>query len=173
MQDQPQDFEKLRQLLSLKRHEIPPPGYFREFSGRVISRLEDDRAHAKEGWLTRLTTLFQTRPAISWSFGMATCLVLVAATTFFESDPSGPGVGTPAMHAIANLTDRSSSAPAAGAFLVTNLEPRQFALEMTPPPFQTAPSNSLFSFPFYMRQDLRPEFRGEQIPASYEASRRP
>lgn len=173
MQDQPQDFEKLRQLLTLKRHEIPPPGYFREFSGRVLSRLEDDRTHAKDGWLTRLTTLFQARPAISWSFGMAVCLVVVAATSLHDSDSASPAAGTPAMHAIANLTDRSSSAPAVGAFLVTNLEPRQFALEMAPPPSQTAPSNSLFSFPFYMRQDLRPEFRGEQIPASYEASSRP
>jgi hypothetical protein len=173
MQDHPQDFEKLRQLLALKRHEIPPPGYFRDFSSRLLTRLEEDRSHSEDGWLTRLTALFQTRPAISWSFGMASCLVVVAATTLFETDPPSPAGGTPAMQAIANLTDQPSSAPAAGAFLVTNLEPRQFALEMAPPPSQAAPSNSLFSFPFYLRQDLRPEFRGEQIPASYETFSRP
>jgi len=173
MQEQPQDFEKLRQLLALKRHEIPPPGYFRDFSSRVLNQLERERTRAKDGWLARLTALFQTRPAISWSFCMATCLVVVATTTLFESDPASPAAGAPSMNTIAKMNEQSTPAPAAGAFLVTNLEPRQFALEMTPPPAHPGFTNSLFTYPFYQRADLRPEFRGEQIPAKYETFSKP
>lgn len=35
---------RLRQLLRLKRHETPPPGYFREFSGGVMERIRSVEA---------------------------------------------------------------------------------------------------------------------------------
>ncbi len=174
MQESPQDFEKLRQLLALKRRESPPPGYFRDFSGRVLNQIERDGASPGGDWFKWLASLFQTRPAISWSFCMASCLVIFAASsTLFESDPGNPATATPSVHAVATLSDQASAAPASGAFLVTNLEARQFALEMAPPPYAATASNSLFSQPFYLRLDNRPEFRGEQIPAKYESFVKP
>lgn len=150
MQDSPQEFEKLRQLLTLKRHEIPPPGYFRDFSSRVVSQLERDKVRASEGWFQRLTALFQARPAISWSFCMATGLVLVAATTVFEGKPGGPAAAMPSVEpTFASIPDQSVPTSTAGVVFETNLQSAGFALEMAPARTNPAPADSLFSSPLY------------------------
>lgn len=43
--------KRLQQLLRLKRHESPPPGYFREFSGGVLDRIRSAEAERSvSGW---------------------------------------------------------------------------------------------------------------------------
>jgi hypothetical protein len=153
MQDSPQEFEKLRQLLALKRQENPPPGYFRDFSSRVVNQLERDKVRASEGWFQRLTALFQARPAISWSFCMATGLVLVAATTLFEGNPGGPAAAMPSVEpTFASMPDQSVPASAAGVVFETNFQSAGFALEMAPARTNLGPSDSLFSSPLYNLQ---------------------
>lgn len=172
MQDQPQDFEPLRQLLAFKRHEAPPPGYFQGFSRQVILRIESGTAAQADGWLARVLVLFQTRPAISWSFCMATGLVVIAAGTSFVGDPTSNAGESPAANAMASMAEQPVSAPATGAFLVTNLEPREFALEMAPPRLAATPTNnSLFSTPFYLRPEAQLDFRTAPIPASFEVTK--
>jgi hypothetical protein len=152
MQDQFQEFEKLRQLLALKRHENPPPGYFREFSSRVLNQIERENVQTSQSWFQRLTALFQTRPAISWSFCMATGLVLVAATTLFEGNPGGQTDGFPSVEpTFAAMPGQVTPASTAGVIFVTNLQPAGFALEMSPPATNPAPTDSLFGAPFYLR----------------------
>jgi len=48
MSSEPENFEALRRLLVIKRHEQPPPGYFNDFSRQVISRIRADEAAAGE-----------------------------------------------------------------------------------------------------------------------------
>jgi len=84
----PDDFEQLRRLLALKRHEQPPPGYFHSFSREVIVRIKaGDLGNESEIsiWSMGVGTLFQrvwatldARPVFAGAFGVAVCGFFVA-----------------------------------------------------------------------------------------------
>jgi len=152
MHDQPEGFEELRRLLALKRHEVPPPGYFESFSDRVVARVQADSAASSRGVIRRITTLFQARPAISWSFCMASVLVLFAATTLFETEQGNRATGAPTFDpAFVSAAAPAAPASASGVVFTTNqMLPRSFAFESVPAT-NAPPSESLFGAPFYMR----------------------
>jgi hypothetical protein len=113
-----QEFEDVRRLLKLKRHEKPPPRYFNDFSGQVIARLRagvsDDRDELAEGvewqnsWSQRLLRLFQSKPVFAGGFGAAVCLMLVAGVTLLENLDHQ----SPAMAAEKAVPDSTGSLPA-------------------------------------------------------------
>src|ERR1041385_1827449 len=73
------EFEAVRRLLALKRHEQPPPRYFNDFSSRVIARIEaGERAEDDVGWWQRFWAFMETKPAFSGAFGAAVCAVLIS-----------------------------------------------------------------------------------------------
>ena len=73
---QPDDFEQLRKLLALKRHEVPPPGYFDRFSGSVIARLQAPEPVARPTWPQLLGLDFDLKPAFLCATGVAVCALL-------------------------------------------------------------------------------------------------
>jgi hypothetical protein len=73
---QPDDFEQLRKLLALKRHEVPPPGYFDRFSSNVIARLHAPEPVSKPTWLQLLGLDFDLKPAFLCATGVAVCALL-------------------------------------------------------------------------------------------------
>jgi hypothetical protein len=94
MNPEQQNFESLRRLMALKRHEVPPPGYFHRFSDRVVSRLragergEEPLLHdlfSHAPWLKRLLTAFETKPIFAGAFGAAICGLLVAGVIYSEA----------------------------------------------------------------------------------------
>ncbi len=97
MSSAPEDFEGLRRLLKLLRHEQPPPGYFEHFSSRVIRRLgREGRASSTEGawagvpWLQKLRGLLETNPLATGACGLALCGLFAAGLVLSQSDIQAP-----------------------------------------------------------------------------------
>ncbi len=61
----PEDFEALLRLLALKRHERPPPGFFNDFSDRVMSRIAQEEEMRARSWWDRLSIYLVTFTATS------------------------------------------------------------------------------------------------------------
>lgn len=90
------DFEKLQQLLRLKRYEVPPPRFFNDFSTQVTARLragEGNLTAASVSWWRQLWENIESKPAFSGTI-LATACGLVAAGIFWAGQtPAGlPGL---------------------------------------------------------------------------------
>lgn len=118
--------KRLQQLLRLKRHETPPPGYFNEFSDKVLDRiraLESERAIPKwRRWFYRGSQSSHGPISESdlwsvWGWNTAIGLSMLVATVgglYWASgltDPEGMS-GNPPLQA-ASLGNPSAVAPAA------------------------------------------------------------
>ena len=105
MNDNDNNFEALRRLLALKRHEIPPPGYFEDFSSSVIARIRAGEAAAPMPWFLRIFQIFEAKPAYPVALASSLCVLLLFGIVNIEQNPelapTWPNVG----FADANPTD--------------------------------------------------------------------
>ena len=121
MYPDPENFDPLRRLLALKRHEQPPPGYFHHFSGQVIARIRAGERAAPDTawgllwdapWLQRLWAALEARPVLAGSVGVACCAALLASVVLFDgnTDKNSAQAEPPqqAMEASLGFSDRSS-----------------------------------------------------------------
>jgi len=91
-------FTELRQLLKLKRYEVPPPGYFNNFSGQVLARIRAgeagggqtfaDRLQAHAPWLANLLAIVETKPGLIGGLATSLCLLLLIGVVFSETAES-------------------------------------------------------------------------------------
>ncbi len=98
MNAEPENFDRLRRLLKLKRHEAPPPRYFNDFSGQVISHIRAGTPGGRFGsfedvisqspWAQRLWRMIEQRPAVSGLLTAAVCGLMVVGV--FASDNTRP-----------------------------------------------------------------------------------
>src|SRR6516162_5777774 len=90
MNPENENFEQLRRLLALKRHEQPPPGYFHNFSGQVIARIKagerGDRT-LDRSWLQKFFSILEAKPVYAGAFGAAVCAILISG--IFNSEEAG------------------------------------------------------------------------------------
>jgi hypothetical protein len=96
MSENNEDFNSLRQLLALKRHEMPPPGYFEDFSNQIISRIKagetksDNRFAEKLAgeapWLLRFLRFFEAKPGMVGGMAAALCLILLGGILYSEGN---------------------------------------------------------------------------------------
>jgi hypothetical protein len=96
MNENKNNFESLRRLLALKRHETPPPGYFEKFSREVAVRIRAGEvggmadAFERLPWLFRLLSAFETKPAFAGGFACALCLLLLFGIVYAERPDAAP-----------------------------------------------------------------------------------
>ena len=95
MHSNPEDFDKLKKLLALKRHECPPPGYFDRLSRRISSEIQSTQEQK-----SRIALFFDlvsaNRLRIGWSMAGACCALLLVflqltsmpSETLIQSDPA-------------------------------------------------------------------------------------
>ena len=81
----PDDFDRLRKLLALKRYEQPPPGYFDNLHRRITARLEMEPE--RESWWSRWVSGLVLKPSAAYGTALAVCLLMFAgATVFWKQD---------------------------------------------------------------------------------------
>jgi len=86
------NFRRLLCLLTLKRYEQPPPGYFQNFPGEVISRIRAGERAADPNalqilllelpWLQRLWAGLEAKPALTGFLGAAACVLLLVGLLY-------------------------------------------------------------------------------------------
>lgn len=139
MKESGQNFDDLKKLLKLKRHELPPPGFFSHFSDEIVSRIRAgeargggamvDRLNDSAPWLVNFLRFFEAKPGVVGAFATSLCLLLVFGVVLAERSESGSqnlltaaaGDQTaPTAAAPASLASQFASASEGGIALSTN-----------------------------------------------------
>jgi hypothetical protein len=134
MNEQESNFEPLRKLIALKRHETPPPGYFNNFSGEVINQIRSGEtalptesflrnlfSHAP--WLLKFLQAFEAKPAYAGVFASAMFLFLVAGIVYTDHVQDAPDSLMPNQASLPDQTAQNSSSLASmsTAFLTQSI----------------------------------------------------
>jgi len=95
MAPDPQNFEDLQRLLTLKRYEQPPLGYFHHFSRTVISRIQDGETGESEAmtlrisgygsWFQNFWKALERRPALTGALGIIVCGFFISGIALSEN----------------------------------------------------------------------------------------
>ena len=128
----PDEFESLKKLLALKRHEEPPPGYFDRLPGEIRARIAHAQA-SPEPWWRRWLATWDLSPALATSYTVV-AVTLVVGGIWMAKQPVAEGgpqiVTTPVPSVDANLTNTiiASNAAPPGLFNPPSLpvQPAEF-----------------------------------------------
>ena len=131
MQNPEENFDGVRRALKLKRHELPPPGYFNVFSNQVMSRIQENNMHDRPAaldaasweapWITRILGVFQARPMYAGLVGAAACVLMVGGIAYTER-PVAP-MGSGSMSSQPNLAGVGLLTPAESATIQSSASP--------------------------------------------------
>lgn len=109
----PDEFDSVKQLLALKRHEEPPPGYFDRLPGEVRARIAHAQAHPEPWWRRWLET-WDVSPALATSYAVV-AVTLVVGAVWSAKQPGSAGdaqvVTVPVRATETNMNIASNAAP--------------------------------------------------------------
>src|SRR5690348_6171785 len=114
MNSDSENFDSFRQLLALKRHEVPPPGYFDRLPRDIMARIKagdtGNELGADLSWFRRLLNVFDVKPVFAGAFGTAVCAFLAIGFVTSERTPAfAAGAATPVGPTIASLPTAASA----------------------------------------------------------------
>jgi hypothetical protein len=96
MNSDPKEFDTLRKLMALKRHEQPPREYLDELSHSIRMRIE--RGEGRANIWDKLSAHFSLRPSLAYAFGLTVCGALSFSAFYMgkqemteAADSSGSG----------------------------------------------------------------------------------
>ena len=151
MSNAPEEFAELRRLLKLKRHELPPPGYFNNFSLRVIQGIEAakrEKVRERGGlwseapWLARLLQSLESNTLAAGSFAVALCVLMVGGIYYSEyADQNNSSGETVAVGSDSTSTSLRMVASGPGA------EATQGSLAANPVALNLGTNGSIFNTP--------------------------
>ena len=73
------DSETMAKFLTIKRLEIPPPGYFQHFADQVIARIEHNQQLGPSGFLRGMLGRIDPRPLLACTLGAAMAALMPLA----------------------------------------------------------------------------------------------
>lgn len=166
--DENENFESLRRLMALKRHEVPPPGYFHNFSSEVIARIKLGEHRSSEAaempWYLKFVQIFDAKPAFAGVFASALCLLLVFGIVNAERPDMSVAQSPMLIQTAANTapaadnasaTASPSSQPAQSIVALNSTNP---VLDLQATAQQPVPVNELFSQPAPVAQTEEASF---------------
>ncbi|HTI98676.1 MAG TPA: hypothetical protein VL527_07205 [Dongiaceae bacterium] len=146
MNTEPENFEALQKLVALKRHEVPPPGYFDRLPGEILSRIRAEAgqtrpAEAPAGWFQQLWALFDARPILAGAFGVTVCGLVLGGVIYSQQTEANAFAAEP------NLNSKwVMPTELAGASIPVNPAASQPGLpDATPQNGLVPPGESLFN----------------------------
>ena len=95
MNPAPEQFDRLRKLPTLKRHESPPPGYFNHFSDKIIARIEAEGLCARNLWWQRLFKEWDAKPVLACAYGLVDEVVKSRRELKVAAELTGAAAATP------------------------------------------------------------------------------
>lgn len=135
MEPSEENFDQLKKLLELKRHETPPPGYFEDFSTNLIARIEaEDARPAAAGW-RRFLPSFDTSPLMVGSYGVIAASLVIIGVQMAGRVGSSDGLNTDNSLAgtepVGLAVDPLAAPPAmaADAVIVTETQPKMVTVK--------------------------------------------
>lgn len=147
-----QDFSQLRRLLSLKRHEQPPPGYFDAFPRQIVAALHAQPKYRptedNEGvpaWILNLIARVQARPAFAGIVAAGFCALILGTVILLEKDSQKPQDMPSVLADIAQATQPAATQETSATVLQPVMA--ETALPLTASnQWQAAPGPSLFDW---------------------------
>src|ERR1051326_3828523 len=85
MNSAPEEFNQLRKLLALKRHEVPPPGFFERFPDKVVARIEAEGLGGRVSWWRRLFPQLDAKPVLACAYGLVVVGLLAVGVGVSQS----------------------------------------------------------------------------------------
>jgi hypothetical protein len=104
-----QNFDDLRKLLALKKHEQPPPGYFNRLPGKILARIEASEFATESSWWDWLVARFDARPILACAYGFTISGLLL--------------MGFRLSQVLQNDPDTESATASLGGWLATTPDP--------------------------------------------------